>query len=213
MSEISHLIDYTNLKPDASKNDIVRLCEQSIEHNFASVCVNPINVPLASSILSGSKPKLGTVIGFPTGALSAEMKFNESIHLTNEGAMELDMVMNIAAFKQNELNLIKHEIEKVVEASNGNCVKVIIETSLLRNDEIAIASNLVAQSGADYVKTSTGFYSRGASIEDIKIIKKAVGDGFGIKASGGIKSKVYAAALITAGATRIGTSNAVDIIS
>ena len=212
MSEISHLIDYTNLKPDASKQDIIRLCEQSIEHNFASVCVNPINVPLAFSILSGSKPKLGTVIGFPTGALSAEMKFNESRYLINKGAAELDMVMNIAAFKQNELNIIKHEIKKVVEASNGNCVKVIIETSLLGDNEISIASNLIADSGAKYVKTSTGFYSRGASIEDVKIIKKTVGDKVGIKASGGIKSKVYALALIKAGANRIGTSNAMDII-
>lgn len=212
MSEISHLIDHTNLKPDASKQDIIRLCEQSIEHNFASVCVNPINVPLAFSILSGSKPKLGTVIGFPTGALSAEMKFNESRYLINKGAVELDMVMNIAAFKHNELNIIKHEIKKVVEASNGNCVKVIIETSLLGDNEISIASNLIADSGAKYVKTSTGFYSRGANIEDVKIIKKTVGDKVGIKASGGIKSKVYALALIKAGANRIGTSNAMDII-
>ena len=172
MSEISHLIDHTNLKPDASKQDIIRLCEQSIEHNFASVCVNPIN----------------------------------------KGAAELDMVMNIAAFKQNELNIIKHEIKKVVEASNGNCVKVIIETSLLGDNEISIASNLIADSGAKYVKTSTGFYSRGANIEDVKIIKKTVGDKVGIKASGGIKSKVYALALIKAGANRIGTSNAMDII-
>lgn len=213
MNSLSSLIDHTNLRPDALHSDIEILCKEAIQYKFASVCINPVYVSYAKSILKDENPKVCSVVGFPLGADSEEMKYAEARFLIFQGVDEIDMVMNIAFLKERKLDLVKNEIKKVVEAADGNCVKVIIETSLLNQDEKALACNIVMESGAAFVKTSTGFSSSGATLEDVRLIKKLVGDRVGIKASGGIKTKNEALKLIEAGATRIGTSRGVEIIS
>lgn len=213
MNSLSSLIDHTNLRPDALHSDIEILCKEAIQYKFASVCINPVYVSYAKSILKDENPKVCSVVGFPLGADSEEMKYAEARFLIFQGVDEIDMVMNIAFLKERKLDLVKNEIKKVVEAADGNCVKVIIETSLLNQDEKDLACNIVMESGAAFVKTSTGFSSSGATLEDVRLIKKLVGDRVGIKASGGIKTKNEALKLIEAGATRIGTSRGVEIIS
>ena len=212
MNSLSSLIDHTNLRPDALHSDIEILCKEAIQYKFASVCINPVYVSYAKSILKDENPKVCSVVGFPLGADSEEMKYAEARFLIFQGVDEIDMVMNIAFLKERKLDLVKNEIKKVVEAADGNCVKVIIETSLLNQDEKALACNIVMESGAAFVKTSTGFSSPGATLEDVRLIKKVVGDRVGIKASGGIKTKNEALKLIEAGSTRIGTSRGVEII-
>ena len=213
MNSLSSLIDHTNLRPDALHSDIEILCKEAVQYKFASVCINPVYVSYAKSILKDENPKVCSVVGFPLGADSEEMKYAEARFLIFQGVDEIDMVMNIAFLKERKLDLVKNETKKVVEAADGNCVKVIIETSLLNQDEKALACNIVMESGAAFVKTSTGFSSPGATLEDVRLIKKVVGDRVGIKASGGIKTKNEALKLIEAGATRIGTSRGVEIIS
>ena len=213
MNSLSSLIDHTNLRPDALHSDIEILCKEAIQYKFASVCINPVYVSYAKSILKDENPKVCSVVGFPLGADSEEMKYAEARFLIFQGVDEIDMVMNIAFLKERKLDLVKNEIKKVVEAADGNCVKVIIETSLLNQDEKALACNIVMESGAAFVKTSTGFSSSGATLEDVRLIKKLVGDRVGIKASGGIKTKNEALKLIEAGASRFGTSRGVEIIS
>lgn len=213
MNSLSSLIDYTNLRPDALHSDIEILCKEAVQYKFASVCINPVYVSYAKSILKDENPKVCSVVGFPLGADSEEMKYAEARFLIFQGVDEIDMVMNTAFLKERKTDLVKNEIKKVVEAADGNCVKVIIETSLLNQDEKALACNIVMESGAAFVKTSTGFSSSGATLEDVRLIKKLVGDRVGIKASGGIKTKNEALKLIEAGATRIGTSRGVEIIS
>ena len=212
MDHLATFIDHTNLNPDASEFDIKKLCNEAIKYNFASVCINPVHVSLAKSILKDKKPRVCSVVGFPLGADSEEMKYAEARFLIFQGADEIDMVMNIALLKERKLDLVKNEIKKVVEAADGNCVKVIIETSLLNQDEKSLACNIVGESGAAFVKTSTGFSSSGATLEDVRLIKKMVGDRVGIKASGGIKTKNEAVKFIEAGASRIGTSKGVEIL-
>lgn len=213
MNSLSSLIDHTNLRPDALHSDIEILCKEAIQYKFASVCINPVYVSYAKSILKDENPMVCSVVGFPLGADSEEMKYAEARFLIFQGVDEIDMVMNIAFLKERKIDLVKNEIKKVVEAGDGNCVKVIIETSLLNQDEKDLACNIVMESGAAFVKTSTGFSSSGATLEDVRLIKKLVGDRVGIKASGGIKTKNEALKLIEAGATRIGTSRGVEIIS
>lgn len=213
MNSLSSLIDHTNLRPDALHSDIEILCKEAVQYKFASVCINPVYVSYAKSILKDENPKVCSVVGFPLGADSEEMKYAEARFLIFQGVDEIDMVMNTAFLKERKIDLVKNEIKKVVEAADGNCVKVIIETSLLNQDEKALACNIVMESGAAFVKTSTGFSSSGATLEDVRLIKKLVGDRVGIKASGGIKTKNEALKLIEAGATRIGTSRGVEIIS
>ena len=213
MNSLSSHIDHTNLRPDALHSDIEILCKEAVQYKFASVCINPVYVSYAKSILKDENPKVCSVVGFPLGADSEEMKYAEARFLIFQGVDEIDMVMNIAFLKERKLDLVKNEIKKVVEAADGNCVKVIIETSLLNQDEKALACNIVMESGAAFVKTSTGFSSSGATLEDVRLIKKLVGDRVGIKASGGIKTKNEALKLIEVGATRIGTSRGVEIIS
>ena len=213
MNSLSSLIDHTNLRPDALYSDIEILCKEAVQYKFASVCINPVYVSYAKSILKDENPKVCSVVGFPLGADSEEMKYAEARFLIFQGVDEIDMVMNIAFLKERKLDLVKNETKKVVEAADGNCVKVIIETSLLNQDEKTLASTIVMESGAAFVKTSTGFSSPGATLEDVRLIKKVVGDRVGIKASGGIKTKNEALKLIEAGATRIGTSRGVEIIS
>ena len=212
MNSLSSLIDHTNLRPDALHSDIETLCKEAVQYKFASVCINPVYVSYAKSILTDENPKVCSVVGFPLGADSEEMKYAEARFLIFRGVDEIDMVMNTAFLKERKTDLVKNEIKKVVEAADGNCVKVIIETSLLNQDEKALACNIVMESGAAFVKTSTGFSSSGATLEDVRLIKKVVGDRVGIKASGGIKTKNEALKLIEAGATRIGTSRGVEII-
>tara|TARA_B100000003_G_scaffold5964_1_gene5475 strand:- start:410 stop:1051 length:642 start_codon:yes stop_codon:yes gene_type:complete len=213
VNSLSSLIDHTNLRPDALHSDIEILCKEAVQYKFASVCINPVYVSYAKSILKDENPKVCSVVGFPLGADSEEMKYAEARFLIFQGVDEIDMVMNIAFLKERKLDLVKNETKKVIEAADGNCVKVIIETSLLNQDEKALACNIVMESGAAFVKTSTGFSSSGATLEDVRLIKKLVGDRVGIKASGGIKTKNEALKLIEAGATRIGTSRGVEIIS
>ena len=213
MNSLSSLIDHTNLRPDALHSDIEILCKEAVQYKFASVCINPVYVSYAKSILKDENPKVCSVVSFPLGADSEEMKYAEARFLIFQGVDEIDMVMNTAFLKERKIDLVKNEIKKVVEAADGNCVKVIIETSLLNQDEKALACNIVMESGAAFVKTSTGFSSSGATLEDVRLIKKLVGDRVGIKASGGIKTKNEALKLIEAGATRIGTSRGVEIIS
>ncbi len=213
MISLSSLIDHTNLRPDALHSDIEVLCKEAIQYKFASVCINPVYVSYAKSILKDENPKVCSVVGFPLGADSEEMKYAEARFLIFQGVDEIDMVMNIAFLKERKLDLVKNEIKKVVEAADGNCVKVIIETSLLNQDEKALACNIVMESGAAFVKTSTGFSSSGATLEDVRLIKKVVGNRVDIKVSGGIKTKNEALEFIEAGASRIGTSRGVEIIS
>ena len=212
MNSLSSFIDHTNLSSDALHSDIKILCKEAIQYKFASVCINPVYVSYAKSILKDENPKVCSVVGFPLGADSEEMKYAEARFLIFQGADEIDMVMNIALLKERKLDLVKNEIKKVVEAADGNCVKVIIETSLLNQDEKSLACNIVGESGAAFVKTSTGFSSSGATLEDVRLIKKMVGDRVAIKASGGIKTKNEAVKFIEAGASRIGTSKGVEIL-
>ena len=213
MSSLASIIDHTNLSPDAVRDDIKLLCNEAIQYDFASVCVNPVYVSYAKSILKDKNPKVCSVVGFPLGADTQEMKYAEARFLIFHGADEIDMVMNIAFLKERKVENIKHEIKKVIEAADGNCVKVIIEASLLGKDEKILAGSLIKECGANFVKTSTGFSSGGATIEDVRLIKKVVGDRVGVKASGGIKTKKEALAFIEAGANRIGTSRGVEIVS
>ena len=213
IESVSTYIDHTNLSQTASKSDIENLCEEAVDNNFVSVCVNPVFVPLASEILNNENPKVCTVVGFPLGADSPEMKFAESRYLTHLGAEELDMVINISALKEGDTRFIQSEIEKVVDAADGNCVKVIIETCLLNDKEKKTVSELAVDAGADFIKTSTGFSFSGATEEDVKLIRKTVGSDMGIKASGGIKTLTDLKVLVKAGANRIGTSNAISIIN
>ena len=213
MENLAHFIDHTNLSPDAKSIDIEDLCSEAIKYDFASVCLNPVYVPIAKSILKDSKPIICSVVGFPLGADSAEMKYAEARFLIFNGVEEIDMVLNIGALKERNTNIIQKEIKKVVDAAEGKIVKVIIETCLLNDNEKVLASKIVKDCGANFVKTSTGFSASGATIDDVKLIKKTIGDEIGIKASGGIKTKEEAISFIQAGADRIGTSNGVKIVS
>jgi len=208
---IARLIDHTILKPDASKSEIERVCREALEYGFASVCVNGCNVEYACSLLRGSSIKVASVVGFPLGAMHGSAKAFEARAAVESGAGEIDMVMNIGAFKDGDYDVVLGDIKGVVAAAKGAVVKVIIETCLLSREEIVKASKLVKDSGAAYVKTSTGFSRSGANEEDIALIRSAVGPDFGVKASGGIRTYEDAVRMIEAGATRIGASLSVDI--
>ena len=213
MESVSKYIDHTNLHQEVNKVAVEKLCREAIENNFASVCINPVFVRYASEILNKEKPKVCTVVGFPLGANPIELKFAESRYLIHQGAEELDMVINISALKEGDRRYIQSEIEKVVAAADGNCVKVIIETCLLTNEEKKIASEIAVDSGADFIKTSTGFSFEGAVVDDLILIRKVIGSEMGIKASGGIKTLSDLNMFLNAGANRIGTSNAIAIIN
>ena len=213
--QLAKLIDHTLLKPDATKDDIIHLCKEAKKHSFWSVCVNPTYVSLATKILRGSDVKICTVVGFPLGANVSEVKAFETGKTIHDGASEIDMVMNIGALKSHDYELINQDIRKVVERAKdrkGTIVKVIIETRLLTEDEKVLACRLVKESGADFVKTSTGFNAPGATVHDVTLIRNTVGPDFGVKASGGIRTYRDATRLIKAGANRIGTSSGVAVI-
>ena len=212
MKSISHLIDHTLLKQDAQKTEVENICIEAVNHNFFSVFINPVYVPFAVSLLNDSNIKIGTTVGFPLGADSVEFKYAQSRFLIHQGAEELDMVINIGALKDGNIKTIEEEISRVVSASEGNCVKVIIETCLLNDKEKLIASQIAENSGASFIKTSTGFSHGGATVYDIKLIKEAVSEKVGIKASGGIKSYTDFDKMVKAGASRIGTSSSIKIV-
>ena len=211
---LARMIDHTLLKPDATSDKIAQLCFEARKYHFASVCVNPTHVKLCADLLRGSDVAVCTVIGFPLGATSPEVKAFETRDALENGATEIDMVINIGALKAGESELVARDIRGVVQTAHaaGRLVKVIIETALLTDEEKVIACLLAKEAGADYVKTSTGFSGGGATVHDIELMRKTVGPTIGVKASGGIHSHEEAEALVAAGATRIGASAGVKII-
>jgi deoxyribose-phosphate aldolase len=211
---LAGMIDHTLLKPDATADKIAQLCFEAKKYHFASVCVNPTNVKLCADLLKGSDVKVCTVIGFPLGATSTEVKVFETKNALENGATEIDMVINIGALKAKDNELVARDIHEVVKTAHaaGALVKVIIETALLTDEEKVIACLLAKEAGADYVKTSTGFSSGGATVHDVGLMRKTVGPDLGIKAAGGIHSHEEAEQMIAAGATRIGASAGIKII-
>ena len=213
MSELASYIDHTLLKPDATRAQLEQLCAEAAEHQFSTVCVNGSRVELAYSLLEDSDVQVCTVVGFPLGAMDADAKRYETEVAVDLGASEIDMVMNVGRFKDGEHDYIVREIRDVVEAADDRVVKVILETCLLTNDEIAQACKLVTQAQAHFVKTSTGFGNAGATLEHVRLMRETVGQFAGVKAAGGVRNADDARAMIEAGATRIGTSNGVAIVS
>jgi deoxyribose-phosphate aldolase len=213
MMDIARFIDHTLLKPDATEEMIENLCDEARKYNFYAVCINPYYVKLVKKILRNSDVKIATVIGFPLGANTGKIKALEAEESIRDGADELDMVINIAALKNKDYDKVKEDIEEVVKKAKGNAlVKVIIETCLLTEDEKVRACNLSLEAGANFVKTSTGFNGKGATVEDIRLIKSVVGNKMKIKASGGIRDYETAIKMIEAGANRIGASSSVKIV-
>lgn len=210
--ELARYIDHTLLKANATREEIIKLCEEAREHTFASVCVNPSYVALAAKLLEGCPVKVCTVIGFPLGATSSFVKAMETRDCVANGATEIDMVINVGALKSKDYELVKNDIARVVEAAGGNTVKVILETSLLNDEEKVKACELSKLAGADFVKTSTGFSTGGATLEDICLMRQTVGPAMGVKASGGIRDTETALQMIELGATRIGASASVGIV-
>jgi deoxyribose-phosphate aldolase len=208
------LIDHTLLKPDATPDQVAQLCFEAKKYCFASVCINPSWVPLCAQLLQGSQVKVCTVIGFPLGATAPEVKAFEAQNAIQQGAKEIDMVINIGALKARDLDLVARDIRGVVKTSHehGAIVKVIIETALLTDEEKTIACLISKEASADFVKTSTGFASGGATVHDIALMRKAVGPEMGVKASGGVRTFEDADSMVKAGATRIGASAGVKII-
>ncbi len=215
MNDLNKYIDHTLLRADAKTAEIQKLCFEAMEHEFYSVCVNTSFVALAKSTLTKSNVKIAATVGFPLGASSTDSKAFEADKAFRDGADEIDMVMNIGAFKENDFEFVAQDIATVVAISKNHngIVKVIIETCLLTKDEIAKASELVVSCGADFVKTSTGFSTGGATVEDVEIMTSVVGERGKIKASGGIRTKENAINMINAGATRLGCSNSIAIIT
>ncbi len=205
-------IDHTLLKNHATTEDIKQLCAEAIEFDFMSVCVNPANVALAYKLLKDTDVKVCTVVGFPLGASTVETKKFETMDAISKGATEIDMVINIAKAKENDYGYITNEIKTVVEAAEGVLVKVIIETCELTKYEIKKCSECVVEAGADYVKTSTGFSSGGATIEDVTLMVETVGDAAKVKASGGIRDLETAKQMLHVGASRLGVSAGVNIM-
>ena len=213
MSELASYIDHTLLKPDATRAQLEQLCAEAAEHQFSTVCVNGSRVELAYSLLEDSDVQVCTEVGFPLGAMDADAKRYETEVAVDLGASEIDMVMNVGRFKEGEHDYIVREIRDVVEAADDRVVKVILETCLLTNDEIAQACKLVTQAQAHFVKTSTGFGNAGATLEHVRLMRETGGQFAGVKAAGGVRNADDARAMIEAGATRIGTSNGVAIVS
>ncbi len=211
--ELAKWIDHTLLKPDATKEQIEKVCDEAIEYNFASVCINPTWVPLAYRKLRGHSPKVVTVIGFPLGATYPQIKAKETELAIEYGADEVDMVINIGALKSGDYALVEHDIRSVVRAARRHIVKVIIEACLLTDEEKVTACTIAMHAGANFVKTSTGFSKGGATVKDVALMRKVVGSRLGVKASGGVRTYEEACKMVEAGATRIGASASVAIVS
>ena len=213
-ADLAKYIDHTLLKPDATSDEIDVLCDEALEYGFASVCINPTWVKRSAERLRGSDVKVCTVIGFPLGANAPEIKAMEARKALRDGAREVDMVINIGALKSGQNELVRKDIEKVVDAAHetGAICKVILETALLTDEEKVIASALSKQAKADFVKTSTGFGGGGATVYDVALMRETVGPDMGVKASGGVRTLEDAEDMIAAGATRIGASAGVQIV-
>jgi deoxyribose-phosphate aldolase len=211
--ELNRLIDHTLLKPEASEADVRRVSREAIAYSFFSVCVNTHYVPVVARELAETRIKVCSIAGFPLGAVDTGVKAFEAGRAVGAGAHEIDMVMNIGALKSGDLAFVRDDIRRVVAACGGSViVKVIIEAALLTDDEKVTACKLVKEAGAHFVKTSTGFGPPGANVHDVEIMRAAVGPGFGVKASAGIRTAAVALELVRAGATRIGTSASVAIM-
>ncbi len=210
----ANMIDHTLLKPDATEDQIAQLCYEARKFSFASVCVNPTHVKLCADLLQDTKVKVCTVIGFPLGATAPEVKAFETQNAIQDGATEIDMVINIGALKAEDYTLVAHDIREVVRVGHAAnaLVKVIIETALLTEEEKVKACLLSKEAGADFVKTSTGFSGGGATVEDISLMRRVVGPGMGVKASGGVSNFEDAQSMVKAGATRLGASAGVKIV-
>jgi len=213
--KLARMIDHTLVKPNATKDDILRLCEEAKRYGFGCVCVNSFYVPLAVKLLKRTDVKVCSTVGFPFGAVLPEVKALEAKGAVEMGARELDMVINLGALKSGDYETVKRDIETVVEAANSNgnkvIVKVIIEAGYLTDKEKVMACRIAKEAGADFVKTATGF-AGGATVEDVKLMRRTVGREMGVKAAGGIRTLKDALAMIEAGANRIGTSSGIAII-
>ncbi|HFI0236434.1 TPA: deoxyribose-phosphate aldolase [Streptococcus suis] len=210
--KLNKFIDHTVLKPETTKEQVTKVLEEAKEYDFASVCINPTWVSFVAEGLKGTDVKVCTVIGFPLGANTPAVKASETKDAIENGADEIDMVINIGALKDKNYDLVLEDIKAVVDASGDKLVKVIIETCLLTDEEKVKACELSKEAGADFVKTSTGFSTGGATVEDVALMRKTVGPDMGVKASGGARSYEDAIAFIEAGATRIGASSGVAIM-
>jgi deoxyribose-phosphate aldolase len=213
MSDLAPYIDHTLLKPEATREQIESLCAEAAEHKFSTVCVNGSRVELAYSLLEESDVQVAAVVGFPLGAAEADSKRYETEVAIDQGAGEIDMVMNVGRFQDGDHDYIVREIRDVVESADDHVVKVILETCLLTDAQIEQACKLVVQAQAHFVKTSTGFGSAGATIEHVELKRETVGQFAGVKAAGGIRDAATARAMIEAGATRLGTSTGVAIVT
>jgi len=212
-ADVAPLIDHTLLKPDATREAVAHLCLEARRHGFAAVCVNPWMVTTTREKLAQSPVKVCTVVGFPLGATTSSSKLAEAGEAVRNGAQELDMVLPLGALKEHDYKYVTNDIRSVVRAADGRTVKVILETCLLTDQEKVAACNLAVEAGAHFVKTSTGFCGGGATVPDVRLLRKTVGPGFGVKASGGIRSVEDALKMIDAGATRLGTSSGVAIVT
>ena len=210
--DIAKKIDHTMLKADATSETIRRYCQEALENGFASVCVNTCHVPLVAEALNGSDVKTCCVVGFPLGAMLTSAKAFEASEAVKAGAQEVDMVINVGAIKDQNWDFVRNDIKAVVEASKPAIVKVIIETCLLTDEEKTKACELSEEAGAAFVKTSTGFSTGGATLDDIRLMKKTVGDRMQVKASGGIRTPEFTIELLEAGADRIGAGNGLALI-
>ena len=210
--EVNKYIDHTILKPETTKAQILTLCEEAKQFNFASVCVNPTWVATCANELKGTDVKVCTVIGFPLGATFKEVKAYETKLAIENGASEIDMVINVGAAKDQNWELVYEDIKAVVEAANGVLVKVIIETCLLTDEEKVKACEMAVKAGAHFVKTSTGFSTGGATAADVALMRQTVGESVGVKASGGVRTAEDMKVMVEAGANRIGTSGGVSLV-
>lgn len=211
--EISKYIDHTILKPDATTEEVKKVCSEAKEYKFASVCINPYYAKLVSKELAGTDVKTCVVIGFPLGANNKEVKAFEATKAVANGAQEVDMVINIAALKDKEYDVVENDIKAVVESVKGKAlVKVIIECCLLIKEEMVVACKLSLKAGTNFVKTSTGFSTSGAKAEDVKLMRETVGKDIGVKAAGGIRDYKTTMEMINAGASRIGASAGINIV-
>lgn len=210
--DIAKYIDHTALAANATKEKIEALCNEAKEYGFASVCVNSCYVPLCAKLLAGTGVNVCTVVGFPLGAMSTAAKAFEASQAVKDGATEVDMVINIGALKDKDYDYVREDIKRVKESCQGKLLKVIIETCLLTDEEKEAACRLAMEAQADYVKTSTGFSTSGAKVEDVAIMRRVVGDRLGVKASGGIRDYKTAKAMIDAGASRLGCSSGIAIV-
>ncbi len=212
---IAELIDHTLLKPEATRDDVLRTCAEAREFGFVSVCIHPCWVKIAAAELANSKVRVGTVVGFPLGANASPVKVAEANLALAEGAREIDMVQNIGALRSGDLDFVRQEIANLAKLAHdhGAILKVILETCLLTDEQKITSCGLATEAGADFVKTSTGFAASGATIEDVRLMRRTVGESLGVKASGGVRTLDAVRAMVAAGANRIGTSSGLSILA